>query len=282
MGFDGNDTLIGGAGNDSLDGSMLSDTMSGGAGNDTYLVDDSKDLVTELAGGGIDLVQASVTHILAGNVENMTLTGVGNIDGKGNALNNLLVGNDGSNWLIGLGGNDTLSGGAGADALTGGAGNDVYFVDNQDDAVSELAGEGKDVLHSTVGIELQDGQEIETLILHSDTVIGATGNKFANSIGLVGAGSLSINALGGNDTATGGAKSTFWGATTATTCSRASPATTSSMETTKTTSSLAATATTLWTAEAASMSSSAARETTSTLSWIKATRSPKPPTRAST
>ncbi len=34
--------------------------MTGGAGNDVYFVDEGNDLVTELAGGGTDLVKATV------------------------------------------------------------------------------------------------------------------------------------------------------------------------------------------------------------------------------
>jgi len=121
-------------------------------------------------------------------------------------LNNALTGNDGKNLLIGDKGNDTLDGAAGVDTLKGGLGNDVYVVDDLADVVVEGTGEGKDTIHSTVSIALQDSQEIETLILHSDTAIGANGNKFANSISVVGAASVSITGFGGNDTLTGGAK----------------------------------------------------------------------------
>ena len=55
----------------------------------------------------------------------------------GNALNNLLLGNDGSDTLIGGLGNDTLEGSLGADSLTGGKGHDFYFIDNAGDIVSE-------------------------------------------------------------------------------------------------------------------------------------------------
>jgi len=206
VGYDGNDTLIGGAGNDTLDGGTRADTLIGGAGNDIYFVDDGGDLTTELAGGGTDLVKSTVNRILGDNIENLTLIGPGDLNGAGNVLNNALTGNDGKNLLIGDKGNDTLDGAAGVDTLKGGLGNDVYFVDDLADVVVEETGEGKDVIHSTVSIALQDSQEIETLILHSDTAIGANGNKFANSISVVGAASVSITGFGGNDTLTGGAK----------------------------------------------------------------------------
>ena len=79
FGYDGNDTLIGGAGHDTLDGGWLRDTMTGGAGNDIYFVDDGFDLATELAGGGTDLVKATLNWILGANIENLTLIGPGGL-----------------------------------------------------------------------------------------------------------------------------------------------------------------------------------------------------------
>jgi Ca2+-binding RTX toxin-like protein len=117
-GLGGNDTLIGLAGNDILDGGTGKDTMLGGTGNDTYVVDNTGDVVTENSGEGIDTVQSSVTHALGPNVENLTLTGASNIDGTGNAADNVITGNAGNNVLAGLGGADTLDGGAGTDTAT--------------------------------------------------------------------------------------------------------------------------------------------------------------------
>ena len=72
-----------------LDGGAGADTMSGGAGNDTYVVDDAGDVVTEAAGEGTDTVRARVSYTLGANVENLTLTGTGAINGTGNALDNV-------------------------------------------------------------------------------------------------------------------------------------------------------------------------------------------------
>jgi trimeric autotransporter adhesin len=97
------------------------------------------DVIVEDAGGGIDLVQSSVSYVLSANVENLTLTGTAAITGTGNELDNVLIGNAGANALSGGAGNDsldagagndTLDGGTGGDVLTGGAGNDVYVVDD--------------------------------------------------------------------------------------------------------------------------------------------------------
>ena len=67
---------------------------------------------------GLDTVQAGVSFTLPDNVENLTLTGAGNLSGQGNSLNNVLTGNTGDNLLIGGGGDDTLDGGEGSDTVS--------------------------------------------------------------------------------------------------------------------------------------------------------------------
>ena len=100
------------------------------------MVDVNADLVEEAAGAGTDIVNSTApSYILPNEVENLTLTGAGSIDGTGNGLANIITGNTGNNHLFGLGGNDDLRGGAGndvleggtgADRLTGGAGTDTF------------------------------------------------------------------------------------------------------------------------------------------------------------
>ncbi len=133
----GNDTLTGGDGNDTLDGGTGVDTMTGGLGDDIYFVGATTDVINELANEGIDTLNSSVTRNLNGTqLENITLTGAGNINSVGNASNNVMIGNTGNNIFDGNTGNDTLNGGngndsltgaAGADTLTGGAGVDTFI-----------------------------------------------------------------------------------------------------------------------------------------------------------
>lgn len=125
LGLGGRDTLAGGLGHDTLDGGLDADRMTGGAGNDVYVIDDARDLVIEAAGAGRDLVRAAVSHMLAANVEDLTLTGSAGLRGTGNGLANRLTGNAGANVLDGGAGQDSLAGGGGADRLIGGAGRDV-------------------------------------------------------------------------------------------------------------------------------------------------------------
>ena len=82
-GLGGNDILVGGAGNDTLDGGAGADAMSGGLGNDMYFIDDPEDVITENTNEGNDTVQSSITHVLGGNVENLTLTGTDPINAAG-------------------------------------------------------------------------------------------------------------------------------------------------------------------------------------------------------
>ena len=130
-GTSGNDTLTGGAGNDILDGKAGIDTMIGGTGNDTYYVDNVKDVVTELASQGTDLVNSSVTYTLGANVENLTLTGTAAINGTGNTLNNVISGNTGNNVLNGGAGDDIIYGREGNDTLNGGLGKDTFVFNTK-------------------------------------------------------------------------------------------------------------------------------------------------------
>jgi VCBS repeat-containing protein len=198
----GDDTLLGGTGNDILDGGAGADAMSGGLNDDTYAVDNIGDLVIENLNDGTDLVQSSITYTLTDNVENLTLTGTANIDGTGNVLDNIILGNSGSNTLTGLEGNDTLNGGAGADTMLGGIGNDTYVVDNAGDVVTENLGEGIDLVQSSISYTLTGN--VETLTLTGTASINGTGNALDNVI-VGNTGNNILSGLDGNDTLTGNA-----------------------------------------------------------------------------
>ncbi|HEU4459752.1 MAG TPA: calcium-binding protein [Methylibium sp.] len=187
-----NNVLTGNAAANRLDGRAGGDTMAGAAGDDVYLVDDALDVVIEAAGQGIDRVETALSHTLSANVENLTLTGTGDINATGNALANTLIGNARIN---------RLDGGAGADTMTGGAGNDTYVVDSAGDVLSELAGGGTDTVEASISWTL--GDQLENLTLTGTAAINATGNGAANTL-RGNAGNNLLNGLAGNDVMLGG------------------------------------------------------------------------------
>jgi len=201
-GNDAANTLNGGGGDDTLIGGKGNDTLVGGTGDDTYIVDSTSDAVIESSGEGTDTVQSSATFTLGANVENLTLTGATAINGTGNALANALIGNAANN---------VLDGKAGADSMTGGKGNDTYYVDNAGDTVTELAGEGTDLIISSVSIDLSAGsfaaQQIENVTLAAGAgAINATGNGLANVL-TGNEGNNTLDGKGGADTMIGGSGS---------------------------------------------------------------------------
>ena len=122
----GIERVTGGSGADILTGGLGANLLAGGAGDDTYHVG-AGDTVAEGAGNGTDTVFSSAaTFTLGANVENLTLEpGAGDINGTGNGLANVIIGNEGANTLNGGGGADTVTGGAGNDIMNGGAGSDT-------------------------------------------------------------------------------------------------------------------------------------------------------------
>jgi len=201
FGLDGNDQLNGLAGSDWLDGGSGNDTMKGSTGDDTYVVDSASDVVTESSGQGNDDVLSSVTYTLPTNVERLDLMGNAAINGTGNSLNNIIVGNAAAN---------VISGGTGADEMDGGAGDDSYVVDNAGDVVNENAGEGNDLVQSSVTFVL--GNNLEKLTLTGSSSINGTGNTLDNVLtgnGVAntltgGAGNDTLDGGVGNDTMIGG------------------------------------------------------------------------------
>jgi Ca2+-binding RTX toxin-like protein len=207
-GGSGNDTLQGEAGNDTLDGGTGNDRMSGGAGNDRFFVDSRSDIVSDTS--GVDTVFASVSFTLGATLENLKLTGTGNISGTGNAHANTLTGNEGNN---------TLTGGGGADHLSGLGGNDIFLPG--DDTLADVinGGAGTNTVSyanasGSVGVNLEDNSnnfgvatgDTYTLIQNvigsnfDDALIGDGNNNHLSG----GLGADTLQGGGGNDTLTGG------------------------------------------------------------------------------
>lgn len=129
-----------------------------GSGDDVYIVHSTADVVTEAANSGIDTVHSYIDYTLGANVENLWLEASG-LTGKGNALDNLIVGSGGIDTLYGMDGNDTLEGRSGDDFIRGGNGNDIL-----------RGGDGNDRLFGDAGNDVLFGGK------GNDVMTGGTGN----------------------------------------------------------------------------------------------------------
>lgn len=210
-------TLDGGAGDDTLTGGLGADVMIGGSDNDIFYVDNAGDVLSEIAGEGIDTVYTTVTFNLALNgaeVDIVRLAGTAAIGATANAADNTVIGNNGANAINGGAGddvlfgfngndvlngdadNDTLDGGLGNDTLRGGTGDDVYIINAATGkTIVELAGEGEDEVRATVSHTL--AAEVDNLVLAGGNLNG-TGNAIANTITGT-AGNNTLNGMGGAD-----------------------------------------------------------------------------------
>jgi len=185
----GNDALFGNGGTDTLDGGTGADVMVGGqsaADVTTYVVDNAGDTV--VAGAGLDTVQTSLaTYVLTAGAENLLYIGAGpSFIGTGNALANVITGAAGivTSTLYGNAGNDTLTGGAAADALYGGADNDTLSGGAGKD---QLFGEaGSDTLDGGAGSDiLSGGAGADRFLFTKGQASGDSVTDFQNGVDLL-------------------------------------------------------------------------------------------------
>ena len=119
QGNDGDDTLLGDAGNDHLDGGDGDDILDGGTGNDKLEGGDGDDILP--AGDGND-------NLIAGDGDDLLVAGEGNDKLDAGDGDDILQGGAGNDNLIGGEGDDVLAGGTGTDQARGGEGNDSYIA----------------------------------------------------------------------------------------------------------------------------------------------------------
>src|SRR5215471_460952 len=148
------DTIIGGAGNDIINGQGGGDTLIGGVGNDLFfgLYGNNRFVGGEGADTVFysldDTITTGLTADLADPTRNTGLAAGDTYDGVenlfGSILDDTLIGDDGNNVLMGSLGDDRLIGGAGADVLNG----NLFFnpdITNWYEGTIDDAGDGFDI-----------------------------------------------------------------------------------------------------------------------------------------
>lgn len=149
-GVTSNDTLRGLAGDDKLVDRDGGDRLVGGPGDDVYFVFGSASIV-EAPGEGVDQVRSNRTAVLEENVERLALVGNAEIDGTGNAADNVISGNNAANVLSGLSGNDIIFGRGGSDSIFGGLDDDRLFGEAGLDSLE--GGDGDDRIDGGFGVD---------------------------------------------------------------------------------------------------------------------------------
>ena len=182
---DGDDTLIGGAGADILDGGSGINTADYSGSN---------------AGVSIDLETGAAS---GGDAEGDTITGIQNVVGSN--FNDTLTGDSGDNTLIGGGGDDILVGGAGNDLLVGGRGADQLIGGDGIDAVdysTSIAGVVVDMIDGSAGGGDAQGDVFSSIEVvqgsfHDDVLRGDNNDNILRG----GLGADVLDGRGGFDTA---------------------------------------------------------------------------------
>jgi Ca2+-binding RTX toxin-like protein len=206
-----NNQILGSVGSDTISGGAGADTMYGFGGNDFYYVDNVGDYIIESALGGSDVVFTSTSFNLTFGSEIEVLAAANAASTAGLTLNgnfvanqilgatgsDLLGGDGGADTLFGYAGNDTLNGGLGTDSLVGGGGNDFYYVDDAGDSITELVGEGTDIVFTSASFSLATSANVEVLAGMGTIGLSLIGNSNNNQI--LGAGGDDIIGGGGGD-----------------------------------------------------------------------------------
>ncbi|MBM79804.1 MAG: hypothetical protein CMJ78_04335, partial [Planctomycetaceae bacterium] len=183
-GLQGNDVINGGIGNDKLSGNAGNDVMDGGDGNDKIFGGSGKDNIS--GGDGNDTV--------CGQGSDDTMSGGDGDDILNGSTGDDVVNGDAGNDNINAGsGNDTARGGADNDTITGSTGDDKIGGDDGDDSL--VGAGGNDIISGGDGNDILLGRDGNDLLVGGDGDDKIVGN----------AGSDTLLGEGGNDAMFGGA-----------------------------------------------------------------------------
>ncbi|WP_254509590.1 autotransporter-associated beta strand repeat-containing protein [Anatilimnocola floriformis] len=154
----GDDVLSGAMNNDWLVGGDGNDRINGSGGDNVIWGDNSPTsgdpTPQNSATGGDDILSGLGGNdvFYGGGGNDQISAGGGNDYANGGAGNDILDGSDGDDRLYGGDGNDTLSGAGGNDLLSGGTGNDRLYGEAGNDVI--FGGTGADLLDGGVGNDL--------------------------------------------------------------------------------------------------------------------------------
>ena len=199
QGHQGDDLLVGGAGNDTLQGDSGADVMDGGAGSDMVFYN--------MSASGVHVDLGDGRAELGGDAEGDLLSSIEGI--LGSSHDDTLIGDDGGNILKGRGGADLLAGADGSDLLIGGAGGDTLDGGEGHDLVSySSSGQAVQIDLSDAAAESGGDAAGDVLISveeilatrYDDVLIGGGGGERLRGY----AGSDQIDGDAGDDTLIGG------------------------------------------------------------------------------
>ena len=229
-------TLNAGSGDDTLTGTALADTILGGSGNDQldggdgdddFLIAGSAGTDTLIGGSGSDRIVATAANVAIAfgswsGIETITGNGFANVTIAGTSAGDVMDfsayalsgiaridGGNGDDAITGSAGADVLSGGAGVDTLAGGAGNDLLIFDSTADSFDgganydTLRAAGKNAVLTWdparfVGIEAIDGAGFANV-----KILGTSAGEAIDLGGIALTGISLIDAGSGADTVIG-------------------------------------------------------------------------------
>ena len=171
--------MAGNGGNDSIDGGAGNDTVQiearYGDGDYTVVTTDGVTVVTNISSGEADTLTGVEFLEFNDIVFDLMAPPATPTEGPDD-----LVGTAGNDTIDGLGGDDTIEGGAGDDRLIGGAGDDELFGGDGDDT---LRGDlGFDYILPGAGTDLVDGGADGTQVSYDDAAGAVTINLETNTV----------------------------------------------------------------------------------------------------
>lgn len=169
VGISGQDLILGGGGNDTIDAGASADLLYGNKGLDFIVGGDGDDTIFGGQNGG---VESGTPLALRTGVE--TISGGAGADIiYGNHGTDLLVGDADADTLFGGQDNDTLSGGAGADSLLGNKGDDSLVGGSGADTFRSGTANGNDTIADFNAAEGDRINNFSNVAAFTDTAEGA-------------------------------------------------------------------------------------------------------------